>query len=245
MNKILIMGATSAIAEATARSFAAHGASLYLVARNAQKLADIAADLKIRGAKNVFTRILDARDLHQHRQLIEDAAMQLSGLDAALVAHGTLSDQKACEQSINRMVDEFTTNALSVMSLCSELANFFSAQKHGTIAAISSVAGDRGRKSNYVYASSKAAIDCFLSGMGQRLSRSGVKVVVVKPGFVISPMTAAFKKSAIWATPAAVAKVVTKAMIRGTPVVYVPWFWRPIMLIIRGIPERIFRRLSF
>ncbi len=245
MTKILIMGATSAIAQATARIFAAQGASLYLIARDPQKLADVAADLKIRGAKNVFSRTLNARELDQYRQVVEDAATQLAGLDAALVAHGTLSDQQACEQSIDRLVDEFTTNALSVMALCTELANYFSAQKHGTIAAISSVAGDRGRKSNYVYASSKAAINCFLSGMGQRLSKSGVKVVVVKPGFVISPMTAAFKKSALWATPTAIAPVVAQAMIRGTPVVYVPWFWRPIMLIIRAIPERLFRRLSF
>jgi short-subunit dehydrogenase len=176
--------------------------------------------------------------------VIEHAATTLGGLDAALIAHGTLSDQKECESSTDRLLDEFQTNAISVMMLCTHLANRFEAQKRGVIAVISSVAGDRGRRSNYAYGSAKAAVTAFTSGMRQRLSRSGVYVVTVKPGFVDTPMTAAFKKGILWASAESVAKDISRAMINGTPVIYTPGFWRPIMWIIRSIPEFVFRRLS-
>ncbi len=108
---------------------------------------------------------------------------------------------------------------------------------------ISSVAGDRGRQSNYVYGSAKAAITEFTSGLRQRLHSKNVRVVTIKPGFVDTPMTAAFKKGLLWSTPAAVGKSIARAMIRGTPVVYAPWFWRPIMAVIKAIPEFVFQRL--
>ena len=107
-----------------------------------------------------------------------------------------------------------------------------------------SVAGDRGRQSNYVYGSAKAAVTAFTSGLRQRLAKQGVKVVTIKPGFVDTPMTAAFKKGVAWATPAAVGKEIARAMLKGTPVIYTPGFWRPIMWIIRSIPEFVFTRLS-
>ncbi|MFT3905576.1 MAG: SDR family oxidoreductase [Steroidobacteraceae bacterium] len=244
MRQILIMGATSAIAEATARELASIGAALFIVGRSQQRLDAIAADLRLRGASQVAVKCLDARELTAYPNLVEEAERALGGLDGALIAHGTLSDQKACEQSISLLADEFATNALSVMALAGELANRFEAQRRGVIAIISSVAGDRGRQSNYVYGAAKAAVTAFASGLRQRLYRSGVSVVTIKPGFVATPMTASFRKGALWATPAQVAKPIAKAMRSGKPVLYVPWFWWGIMAIIRTIPERIFRGLK-
>jgi decaprenylphospho-beta-D-erythro-pentofuranosid-2-ulose 2-reductase len=244
MRRMIIFGATSAIAEATAREFARRGDALFLVGRSPERLQALAADLKLRGASNGAVASQDLRDPAAYEPVIAHATTTLGGLDAALIAHGTLSDQKECESSTDRLLDEFQTNAISVMMLCTHLANRFEAQKRGVIAVISSVAGDRGRRSNYAYGSAKAAVTAFTSGMRQRLSRSGVYVVTVKPGFVDTPMTAAFKKGILWASAESVAKDISRAMINGTPVIYTPGFWRPIMWIIRSIPEFVFRRLS-
>lgn len=244
MRRILIMGATSAIAEATAREFAARGAALFLVGRNADRLAAIADDLRLRGAVQVDTHLMDARELSCYPQLVDAATQCLGGLDTALIAHGTLSDQPAAQASIEVLLDELRVNALSHMALCTELGNRFEAQGHGCIAVISSVAGDRGRQSNYVYGAAKAAVSAFTSGLRQRLHSKGVHVLTIKPGFVDTPMTAAFRKGPLWATPATVGKAIVGAIQRGTPVLYTPWFWWPIMQIIRNIPETIFRRLK-
>jgi short-subunit dehydrogenase len=237
------MGATSAIAEATAREFAQRGDALLLVGRSRERLQAVADDLKVRGAAMAEVRVLDARDIDAYPGLLDDAARTLGGLDTALIAHGTLSDEASCRTSAEALLDEFRVNALSVMALCTHLANRFEAQRSGVIAVISSVAGERGRQSNYVYGSAKAAVTAFTSGLRQRLYAKGVHVVTIKPGFVDTPMTAAFKKGLLWAEPAPVARTIARAMIRGTPVVYTPGFWRLIMAIIRLIPERIFVRL--
>jgi len=242
--RILIMGAGSAIAEATARELARRGASLFLVARSAERAQALADDLKIRGAARTGFRALDARDVDAYPGLIQEADAALGGLDAALIAHGTLSDQGECQASSGALYREFETNALSVMALCGHLANLFESRGAGVIAILSSVAGDRGRQSNYVYGSAKAAVSAFASGLRQRLYRKGVRVVTIKPGFVATPMTAAFKKGLLWATPETIAQPIVNAIARGTPVLYVPWFWRPIMCIIRAVPERIFQRLQ-
>jgi decaprenylphospho-beta-D-erythro-pentofuranosid-2-ulose 2-reductase len=244
MRRLLIVGAASAIAEATAREFAKRGAALFLVGRSPQRLQAIADDLKIRGAAVAAIYQLDLRYLAGYEAMLDAAAAALGGLDGALIAHGTLSDQKACEQSVAAMLDELTVNAVSVMALCTLLAKRFAAQKNGVIAVISSVAGDRGRQSNYVYGSAKAAVTAFTSGLRQRLAKQGVSVVTVKPGFVDTPMTASFNKGPLWAAPAAVGRQIAAAMMRGTPVIYTPGFWRPIMWVIRSIPEFVFRRLS-
>jgi short-subunit dehydrogenase len=243
MRRLVIFGATSAIAEATAREFAERGAALFLVGRSTERLAAIAADLRIRGASHVAFQAQDLRDVGSYEALLNAADQALGGLDAALIAHGTLSNQKECETNVPMLLDEIQTNALSAIVLCTHLANRFEAQKHGVIAVISSVAGDRGRSSNYVYGSAKAAVTAFTSGLRQRLAPAGVFVVTIKPGFVDTPMTAAFKKGALWASPAAVAKDIRRAMVGGTPVIYTPGFWRLIMWIIRSIPEFVFRKL--
>ncbi len=244
MRRILILGATSAIAEATAREFARRGDALFLVGRSVERLQAIAADLKLRGASSAEISQQDLRDTSSQESLLQLASETLGGLDTALLAYGTLSDQKLCEKSIDVLIGEVHTNAVSIMSWCTLLANLFEAQQRGVIAVISSVAGDRGRQSNYVYGSAKAAVTAFTSGLRQRLYHKNVFVVTIKPGFVDTPMTAAFKKGPLWASSTTVGRQIARAMIRGAPVIYTPGFWRLIMWIIRSIPEVIFRRLS-
>jgi short-subunit dehydrogenase len=245
MRKILIIGATSAIAEAAARIFAARGDALFLVARNAEHLRAVVADLNIRGAARADSATLDVTDFAAHEAVIEKAERDLGGIDIALIAHGTLTDQARCEQSVDVMRREFDVNALSTLALLTALANRMEARHGGTLAVISSVAGDRGRQSNYVYGAAKAAVSAFLGGLRQRLAKSGVTVLTIKPGFVDTPMTAGIaNKGALWAQPDGIAAGIVQAIDRRRNIVYLPWFWRWIMLIIRQIPEALFKRLK-
>lgn len=244
MKKILIIGASSAIAEAAARIWAQRGDHLFLVARNEDRLNTLVADLRIRGAAQVIAYPMDANHLERHASMLDAAYAGLGGLDTVLIAHGTLSNQKACEASVELMVSEVTTNAVSVMALLTLIGNRFEAQRNGCIGIISSVAGDRGRASNYVYGSAKAMVTAFTSGLRQRLHRSNVSVTTIKPGFVDTPMTADLKKGLLWAKPAAVAAQIVKAIDDGKSEVYVPGFWRWIMTIIVLIPNRIFNKIQ-
>lgn len=244
MKKILIIGATSAIAEATARLWAAQGHRLFLVGRDAERLAAIGADLRIRGATGTDHSVQDLNDLALHPSCIDGAVRTMGGLDLVLIAHGTLGDQKAAEADVAETLRQFNTNAISTISLLTLIANRLEQQKSGTIVVISSVAGDRGRQSNYVYGTAKAAVSTFLQGLRQRLYKSGVSVVTIKPGFVDTPMTAQFKKGLLWAQPAAIARIIVSKSERSADVVYAPWFWWAIMTIIRWIPESLFKRLK-
>ncbi len=241
--RIVIVGATSAIAEHCARLWAKEGHSLYLIGRNEERLQAVAVDLKIRGAEAAHTVLLDVNDFARHEAVIDQAIKTLRGIDLALIAHGTLGNQKACEQDFNAVLQELNTNAISIISLLTHLANRFEAQRHGTIAVISSVAGDRGRQSNYVYGTAKGAVSIFLQGLRQRLHKSGVHVLTVKPGFVDTPMTKDFKKGMLWARPEAIARRITKAVEAGREVVYTPGYWALIMKIIKVIPESLFKRM--
>jgi short-subunit dehydrogenase len=187
---------------------------------------------------------MDANDLSAHAPMLEYAERALGGIDVVLIAHGTLPDQRACEASADTALAEIKTNALSIVSLLTLVANRMAQQKSGTIAVISSVAGDRGRSSNYVYGSAKALVSTFLSGLRQRLSHCGVGVVTIKPGFVDTPMTREFRKGFLWAQPSQVARGIVAAIDRQKPVVYLPSFWRLIMFIVRLVPERVFLRMK-
>ena len=244
MQRVLIIGASSAIAEATARRWAARGAALFLVGRKAERLEQIAADLRVRGAASVACQAQDACARDAHETMLCAAEQAMGGLDVALIAHGSLPDQKACEASVELTLQEIDTNALSVIALLTRLATRFEAQGHGSLAVISSVAGDRGRQSNYVYGAAKGMLTLFLQGLRNRLAKKGVHVLTVKPGFVDTPMTASFKKGALWASPDAIAQGIVSAIDKKRDVVYLPGFWWLIMTLIRHIPERIFKKLS-
>ena len=244
MKKILIIGATSAIAEATARQWAALGHSFYLMGRSAERLGGIAADLKVRGAESTRFAILDVNDYACHPAVLDAASTALGGIDIVLIAHGTLGNQKACEQDFAATLRELSTNAISVISLLTHLANRFEAQQHGSIVVISSVAGDRGRQSNYVYGTAKGVVTIFMQGLRQRLHKSGVHVLTVKPGLVDTPMTADFKKGLLWAKPDSIARSICEGVEKRRDVVYSPWFWWGIMNFVRLLPEWVFKKIN-
>ena len=247
MTRVIIFGATSAIAGATARIWAARGWSIYLVGRNAQKLQALEDDLRARASVDalVLSRVADLDLIDTHAALIEDAAIRLGGLDIALIAHGTLPDQTRCENDVGAMMAQMLTNGLSAMSLAGQLASRFEAQRQGCIAVITSVAGNRGRQSNYAYGAAKGMLIVFLEGLRNRMTPSAVGVVDIRPGFVDTPMTAAIPKSGpLWAGAERVAVDIVHGVDRHRGVIYTPWFWRYIMMIIRSIPDRIFNRLK-
>lgn len=245
--KIVIFGATSAIALACARQWIAQGASLFLVARNAEKLAIAAQDLTARkgDGQTVASASADLADLAGHAALFEQAQAAIGPIDTVLVAHGSLPDQTACQDSIEDVIAEINTNGLSAISLATLAAQRLQANGGGVLAVISSVAGDRGRGSNYVYGAAKGLVSLYLDGMRNRFAKSNVHVLTIKPGFVDTPMTAHIeKKGALWAQPDQVATTIVRAVARRSDVIYVPGFWRLIMFVIRHIPERVFKKMS-
>ncbi len=243
--KILIIGANSAIAKATARLYATPAHDLYLVARNAETLDVVKADLAARGAGSVHSAVADFSDNNVCEAVIDAALTSLGRFDLVIMAHSILGDQKQCEQSANSLMQLYQVNTLSSLSLLTLLANQMAQQRSGTIAFISSVAGDRGRPSNYAYGSSKAAVTSFLQGLRARLARVGVHVLTVKPGFVKTPMTEHIDGDGpLWATPDMIAQYIKKGIEKKRNTIYTPWFWWPIMTIIQSIPESIFKKLN-
>ena len=241
---VLALGATSAIGEATLRLLAERGARFYLVARSQDKLDSVAADLHTRGASGVATHVMDLNNTAAHPAMLAAAAQSLGTIELALLAHGVLGDQAEGEASYPAAEAVFHTNFLSAVSLVTWLANYFEPMGQGTLAVISSVAGDRGRKSNYVYGASKGALNIFLDGVRNRIDRAGVLVLTIKPGFVATPMTAHLEQGPLFARPSQVAQGIVKAIERRRDVVYLPSFWAVIMLILRMVPRRIFKKLN-
>jgi short-subunit dehydrogenase len=245
MKRVLIIGATSAIATACARLWASEGSDFFLVARNADKLEQTAADLKGRGAKAITLYEMDATDFAAHPAMLESCLLSMGQIDVALIAHGTLPDQKTCEADVSVALREFANNGTSVIALLSLLANQFEIQRCGSLAVISSVAGDRGRPSNYLYGSAKAAVSTFSEGLQARLFKVGVHVLTIKPGFVDTPMTQGLSlPAALLAQPEQVAQRIVHGIARKSPTLYTPGFWALIMLIIRSIPQPVFKRLN-
>jgi short-subunit dehydrogenase len=241
---VVIVGATSAIAEQTARCFAADGATLLLVGRSEDRLATMVGDLTVRGAQRVESIVLDVTDIDAQSAMFDNASATLDTIDVVIIAYGTLPDQVGCQLDVKQALREFHINGTSVIALLTVAANILEQQGSGTLAAITSVAGDRGRQSNYLYGAAKGAVSLFLQGLRNRLARQGVNVLTIKPGFVDTPMTAEFKKGILWASPETVGKGIYRAINKKRDIVYLPWFWRWIMLVILSIPERIFKRLS-
>lgn len=242
--RVLVLGATSAIAEATVRLLAEGGSALFLAGRNPQKLAAVRDDLLTRGASAATAHVVDLDDTAAHPALLSEAVSSLGGIDLALVAHGVLGNQADAEREYAAAEAILRTNFLSTVSLVTWLANYFETERRGAIAVISSVAGDRGRKSNYVYGASKGGLNVFLDGVRNRIDRAGVHVLTIKPGFVATPMTAHLAPNALFARPAQVGRHILRALEKRKDVAYVPPFWGLIMVAVRGIPGRIFKKMN-
>jgi short-subunit dehydrogenase len=240
----LIIGATSAIAHALARRQAAAGARLALVARNERRLHDNAADLRARGAAELACWTLDLLDTARHGAILDEAFARWGGFDVVLVAHGQLPDQAACERSVDAALTAFDVNARSTLALATLLAQHLEAQRSGTMALIASPAGERGRRSNYVYGAAKAAVIALASGLRHRLHASGVRVLTIQPGFVATPMTEGVpgQGGLLWSKPDRVAADIERAIERGNGVTYCPGYWRWILAAVRALPERLFVR---
>jgi decaprenylphospho-beta-D-erythro-pentofuranosid-2-ulose 2-reductase len=242
--RVLILGATSGIAQETSRCFAAEHARLFLVARDPQKLTAVAEDLKVRGAEAVETHQADLAAYGDHPAIIHRAASVWQGLDAALIAHGSLPDQTLVEKDSLALREALDTNYFSALSLSMQLATVFEEQHSGVLAIIGSVAGDRGRRSNYVYGSAKAAMATFAAGLRLRLLPAGVKVVLIKPGWVSTPMTEHLPQNFLYISAEKAGRGVYKAITSPSAVVYLPSYWKWIMAAICTIPEPIFAKLN-
>ena len=238
----MILGALSAIAEAAAREWARQGARLLLVGRDAGRLETVAADLRVRGgeAETAVTDLAEGDIEETFARLV----VRLGEVDIVLLAYGVLGEQARAENDMAQARRLLTVDFTSAARWCLAAANLFEAQGRGTLIVLGSVAGDRGRGSNYIYGAAKGGLGILVQGIAHRLARAGARAVLVKPGFVDTPMTASIeKKGMLWAQPAAIARVIVKAGRGGTgPVVYAPGFWRWIMLAIRLMPASVFHR---
>jgi decaprenylphospho-beta-D-erythro-pentofuranosid-2-ulose 2-reductase len=243
-SRVLVLGATSSIAIATMRRLAVRNPHFMLVARNPDRLTAIAQDLMTRGALAAETWVMDLDNTSAHKEMLATAAERLGRIDLALIAHGVLGDQRAAEADFEIAAAILHTNFTSTVSLLTWLGNYFQAQRGGALAVISSVAGDRGHQSNYVYGASKGALNIFLEGLRNRIDRDGVHVLTIKPGFVATPMTAHVPRNALFASPDQVAQGIVRAIERRRDVVYVPWFWAGIMLVVRAIPGFRFKKMN-
>jgi decaprenylphospho-beta-D-erythro-pentofuranosid-2-ulose 2-reductase len=248
MKRVLILGATSAIAAHVAEIHARRGDRLYLVGRTESKLADVARRCSTAGTANVAnvsTVVADFDALGANGDVIARAIATMGGIDTALIAHGALGDQIASEEDFDHAEAILRTNFTSVVSLLIPLANQMESARAGSIGVITSVAGDRGRPRNYTYGSAKGALNIFLQGLRTRLYPAGVRVTTLKLGPVDTPMTRDHPKNVLFGKPEAVARDIVRAMDRGVAEAYVPSIWGFIMPIVKNTPERLFQRLSF
>jgi decaprenylphospho-beta-D-erythro-pentofuranosid-2-ulose 2-reductase len=243
MTRILVLGATSAIAQAYARRRAAGGASFILAGRRDDRLAAIAADLKACGAASAEPYPIDLAAMDKIEDGVRDLKTRFGAPDEVVVAYGILGEQLAAEQDLAQaraLIDtNFTSAALWILALLKDQNAAL------TVVGIGSVAGDRGRGTNFLYGSAKAGFDRFLEGLAHKHAGTAVRVIRVKPGFTDTPMTAGIQKGGpLWATPDQVAADIERAVAKGRRVVYTPWFWWLIMMIIRHLPWFVFRRLK-
>jgi hypothetical protein len=243
--KILFIGATSAIAKATARLYAQQQAEIFMIGRDEARLAALGDDLSVRGGLILGSYALDLTKTKHHKSALESAFDTMGSIDLVLICHGDLPDQAACETNYNSALAAINVNALSTVSMLSILGEHFIEQGNGTIAVVTSVAGDRGRQPNYVYGAAKAMVSTYLQGFRGRVFKHGVHVLDIKPGLVDSPMTSQFEKGPLWSQPEVIAKAILKAVKRKRHTVYSPGYWRLIMLVVCSVPEFMFKRLKF
>lgn len=241
MGRVLFLGATSTIGRAIAAEFARDGTSLFLVARNAEELAAVAADLRVRYGVEVREAAIDALSPDLEAMI----GNCLAGTEGAVLCWGYLGDPKAARSDMAEVRRILDVNLTSAVIACEVVARHLEERGGGFLAVISSVAGDRGRKANYLYGAAKAGLTAYLSGLRQRLHGAGVRVTTIKPGFVDTRMTMGLPGMFLVASPERVARAAYRAIRRGRSVVYIPWFWRGIMWMVRAIPEFLFKRLSF
>lgn len=241
---VLILGATSAIARSTASAFAARGYPLYLAGRDAAELERLASDLKIRYQVNVSYGAFEAEDYESHDEFVSRVRAEMGGLYGVLLAFGYLGEQELASRDLKERAAIITRNFAGAVNVIEECAGHLEKEGAGFIIGISSVAGDRGRQSNYLYGAAKGGLSIYLQGLRNRLFRSGVRVLTVKPGFVDTAMTYGMPGLFLVASPEHVGMRILRALEKGSDIVYVPWFWRYVMLIIKLIPESIFKRLK-
>jgi short-subunit dehydrogenase len=242
MSYILIIGAKSDIAKATAREYAKHGYDLYLAARNTDDLNEFVNDVRVRTQQTVKAVELDILDYQSHQAFYDQLEEKPLGVISAVGYLGVQENAQLEFQEAQRIID---TNYTGLVSLFNIIANDFEQRRSGFIVGISSVAGDRGRKSNYIYGSAKSALTTYLSGLRNRLCSSQVHVMTVKPGFVATKMTEGMDlPEKLTAQPEDVAKSIYSAQQKNKNVLYTKWVWRWIMLIIITIPEWVFKKMS-
>jgi len=245
--RVVILGATSGIGAALAAVLSQRGCRLLLAGRSREKLDRLAADLKVRHEAEPIVETFDATDFDAHAAFIERCVERFGGgIEGAVLCHGLLPDQQAAQRDHAAAKRAIDVNFTSAITLLEPLAAHLERQGRGWLAAIGSVAGDRGRQSNYLYGSAKAGLDAYLSGLRNRLHHAGVAVLTVKPGFVATAMTEGRVNpdSPAVASPEKVARDIDRAIRRRRHVLYTPWFWRPVMCLIRHIPELIFKRMK-
>ncbi len=243
-NRVVILGALSAIAIATARIYATERAALVLAGRNAERLRALADDLRARGASQVEIAAVDleaaAADAPKH---MADWKTKLGGLDHVHVIYGYLGEQAKASADPAELARIVSSNYATAVQWCEAAANIMRVQKRGSVVAVSSVAGDRGRQSNYAYGSAKGGLALYMQGLAHSLAPTGARAAVVKPGFVDTPMTDRMKKGGpLWASPDKVARIIRRSADRGGPIQYAPGMWRLIMLMIRSVPTFVFHK---
>lgn len=242
MPTALILGATSDMAIAIARKFASHGYNIQLAARNTAPLQALQSDIQIRHNVQCTVYSFDALNYASHKAFIDQLNPKP---DVTICVFGYLGDAMKARTDWQETERILQTNYVGAVSVLDRIADHYAAQKSGTIVGISSVAGERGRQSNYHYGSAKAGFTAYLSGLRNRLFKEGVHVVTVQPGFVYTRMTEDLQlPKLLTGHPADVANTVYNAVKKKKNVVYVKWFWRWIMLIIRSIPEFMFKKLK-
>ncbi len=245
VQSVLVLGGTSEIGVATARALAARRARTVVLAVRDPRCAEApAAELRAAGATTVEAIRFDADDLDSHRATVDEAFDVHGDFDLVLLAFGVLGDAQRAAADAEAAIAIVRTNFLGAVSVTIPVVERMRAQGHGTIVALSSVAGERVRKSNFVYGSSKAGLDGFVQGLGDWIAGSGVDVMVVRPGFVTTKMTAGLDPAPLSTTPEAVADAIVAGLARGRRTVWVPRALRAVMSIVRHLPHPIFRRLN-